>query len=241
MRALIALLAGLAGIAVCQARIITVDDDGPAEFSTIQAAIDDSNDGDAVVVADGTYTGDGNRDIDFHGKAITVKSQNGPEDCIIDCNGTPSQPHRGFCFHSGEGPDSVLSGLTVTNGYAPEGGGLYCGWSNPAIENCIIARNAARFGGGFYWEVGSSGGVALSRCVIVGNGASISGGGVWFDSRGPGMVTNCLVAGNTAVYDGGGVAIWHGNSLTFEACSFAGNSAELGGGAVVRDGYAGVA
>jgi hypothetical protein len=31
-----------------------------------------------VIVADGTCTGTGNRDIDFGGKAITVRSQNGP-------------------------------------------------------------------------------------------------------------------------------------------------------------------
>jgi len=121
-RAIIAFAAVVAGVAASQARIITVDDDNPADFSTIQAAIDDANDGDTVLVADGTYTGDGNRDIDFHGKAITVKSQNGPENCIIDCNGTVEEPHRGFYFHTGEGPDSVLSGVAVVNGHPAKGG-----------------------------------------------------------------------------------------------------------------------
>jgi len=67
--------------------IIYVDDDGPADFNNIQAAIDDSNDGDTIIVADGTYTGGGNREISFRGKAITVRSENGPENCIIDCQG----------------------------------------------------------------------------------------------------------------------------------------------------------
>lgn len=52
-------------------------DDGPADFNNIQAAIDDSNDGDTIIVADGTYTGLNNREIDFKGKAITVRSPNG--------------------------------------------------------------------------------------------------------------------------------------------------------------------
>ena len=201
-RAIIAILAVLAGVAASRARIITVDDDGPADFNNIQAAIDDANDGDTVLVADGTYTGDGNRDIDFHGKAITVISENGPENCIIDCNGSVEEPHRGFYFHSGEGPDSVLSGITVTHGYAVEGGGIYCD-GNPSIENCIIARNAAGLGGG----------------------------GMWLDAfYVPLTIRNCAVVGNTAAYDGGGAGVWIGNPLTFEACTFAGNSAEVGGG-----------
>jgi hypothetical protein len=56
------------------AKIIYVDDDGPADLNNIQAAIDDANDGDTIIVADGTYTGLGNRDIDFKGKAIIVLS-----------------------------------------------------------------------------------------------------------------------------------------------------------------------
>jgi pectin methylesterase-like acyl-CoA thioesterase len=105
-------------------RTIYVDDNGPADFSNIQAAIDDSNNGDIIEVRPGTYTGTGNRDIDFKGNAITVRSTD-PNDSniitatVIDCNGTKAEPHRGFYFHSSEGPDSVLAGITITNGYGP--------------------------------------------------------------------------------------------------------------------------
>ena len=67
------------GLASGAFRGICVDDDGPADFNNIQAAINDANDGDRITVADGTYTGNGNRDIDFLGKAITVHSENGTE------------------------------------------------------------------------------------------------------------------------------------------------------------------
>jgi hypothetical protein len=61
------------------AKTITVDDDRPADFNNIQAALDAAVSGDTVTVADGRYQGPGNRDLDFDGKAITLRSENGPE------------------------------------------------------------------------------------------------------------------------------------------------------------------
>ncbi len=91
-------------------------------FATIQKGIDAASDNDIVIVANGTYTGEGNRDVFISGKAIVVRSQDGPQECIIDCEGAESEPHRGFCFYTGEGADpndSILDGFTIKNGYAP--------------------------------------------------------------------------------------------------------------------------
>jgi len=60
--------------APCAGRTITVNANGTGEYPTIQAGIDDSNDGDVIVLCPGRYTGPGNREIDFKGKAITVRS-----------------------------------------------------------------------------------------------------------------------------------------------------------------------
>jgi len=107
----------LAASGLAEGRTIMVKADGTGDYATIQAAIDDCNDGDIILLADGTYSGPRNRDIDFLGKAIMVKSENGPEDCVIDCNGTGSEPHRGFRFWQGEDANSVVAGLTIINGY----------------------------------------------------------------------------------------------------------------------------
>jgi pectin methylesterase-like acyl-CoA thioesterase len=52
----------------------------PADQSTIQSAIDAASDGETILVSDGTYK----ENIDFKGKAITLKSVNGPATTIID-------------------------------------------------------------------------------------------------------------------------------------------------------------
>jgi predicted outer membrane repeat protein len=109
--------------------------------ATIQAAIDVSIENDTVIVAPGAYEGAGNRDIDFQGLAITLRSENGPETCIINCNGSELDSHRAFYFHTAEDADSIIDGFTITNGYA-WGAGINCLDSSPTIRNCIFQDNS---------------------------------------------------------------------------------------------------
>ncbi len=183
----------------------------PTAYSNLQAAIDDANDGDTVLVAPGTYTGDGNRDIDFKGKAITVKSEQGPETCFIDCQGTEREPHRGFDFHSGEGPNAILDGFTVTGGFVSGilqiGGAVRCqrpdgvrAYVSPTIINCIFRGNTAVSGG----AIGLYGSQAvISNCIVWNNTAIASGGGIYCAySSGP-RIVNCTICGNRTKYGGG--------------------------------------
>lgn len=253
------ILVALLSLSVCTSlatgRTISVDDNGPADFNNIQAAIDDANDGDTVVVKPGTYTGEGNRDIEFKGKPITVRSTD-PNDpnivaaTIIDCQGSSSNPHRGFKFHSGEGANSVLAGITVTNGYGPLeefenppnptwlislGGGIFCDGSDPTITRCVISNNAVGTdplypttdrpgaGGG----VCSAGGnLVISMCTITNNSASSSGGGIYSIGGSP-TITNCILSNNQVTYGfaGGGIFV---DSCTINNCIITGNSV-LGG------------
>ena len=65
-------------------------------FCTIQMGVDAASDGDAVLVAPGTYTGDGNRDISLFGRIITLRSTEGQDATTIDIEGGPTAIHRGF-------------------------------------------------------------------------------------------------------------------------------------------------
>ncbi len=209
---------------------------GPGEtHTTIQSAINAAVDGDTVIVADGTYTGDGNRDIDFKGKAITVRSENGAENCIIDCQGTTNDKHRGFNFHSGERNTAIVAGLTIVNGYAPGtgrdasnywvGGAIYCDESGPTIRNCIFRNNKASQKGG---AIGTHRIIAMTvvveDCTFLHNW-SYYGGAL----SGACTVTRCKIIGNSGVNGGGA---YGGNLL--QSCLIAGNVADNHGGGLYR-------
>mgnify|MGYP003306602280 CR=1 FL=1 len=126
----------------------------PQDQLNIQAGIDAAVDGDSVWVSDGTYTGLGNVNLDFKGKAITVRSVNGAGATIIDCR---DEYTRGLYFQNGETSLSVLDGFTITRGNATGvwpsnmGGGISFNNSSPTITNCIIVNNqVARYGGGVF-------------------------------------------------------------------------------------------
>jgi predicted outer membrane repeat protein len=172
-----------------EARTITVDDDGPADFNNIFEAIYDACDGDTVIVADGTYTGPGNRDIGFLGKAITVRSESGPENCIIDCTGGG----RGFYFQSGEDANSVLDGFTITNGYASIGGAIYCEGSSPTIKNCNLTENRGHGGGAVYCQDSRT---TISNCSISDNTGGMEGGGGIYCELSSTSISECTITGN---------------------------------------------
>jgi len=217
----------------CAAEIIIVDANGTGDYLTIQAAIIAASDYDIIEVQPGTYKGDGNRDIDFLGKAITVQSID-PNDpnivatTIIDCNGSEAESHRGFYFHSGENEDSIVNGLTVTNGFDTyRGGGIYCYQSSPIIENCTISNcGNDGHGGGINCNKGSP---KIRDCIITGNFSYGSGGGLSF-YRSSATVINCMVNGNSVVYSRGGGIICDESSPTFRDCVITGNVSMSGDG-----------
>ncbi len=251
MRNMAAVLMTFVVAALCPARTITVDDDGAAAFNTIQAAIDDANEGDTVEIQPGRYTGPGNRDIDFKGKAMVVRSTD-PNDrnivdaTVIDCNGTDVDLHRGFYFHRGEGAHSVLEGITITNGYAHgRGGAINCSnASSPTIRHCTITGNVAeRFGvmysagGGIY--CGEQSDPIIDSCTIrdnmaVGRGLSDAhGGGIFCEDNNP-MIRNCTVIGNSATCWGGGILSGEYSRPIITHCIISGNAASAGGGVCCR-------
>ena len=210
--------------AVYSQRILTVyvadKIDVPGEYPTIQAAIDAAQDGDIVEIANGIYTGVGNKNLDFTGKAITVRSASrDPRMCVIDCEGEG----RGFHFHNIEKPDSLINGLTITRGTL-EGGGVYCKYSSPSIINCIISGNSTEnHGGGIYCQFSSP---TLTNCTINGNSSNHGGGIYNYEVSNP-TLTNCTITANTS-NNVGGIYSFNNSASSLINCILWNNS-DLGG------------
>jgi subtilisin family serine protease len=230
----------------------------PSVYATIQAAVDDAVDGDTIWVAPGTYSGPGNIALDFSGKAIMLRSETGPDDCIIDCQGED----RAFDFHSGETAEAVVDGFTITGGGKVDlGGGMRCTGSSPTILNCIFVGNRAKeWGGGLcnvygscphvlscvfkdndaakFGHIGSAGGMCnryeshptVENCTFVGNSAANSAGGMGNFSGSDPVVVDCDFKGNSARHRGGAVLNSDGSQPVFRRCLFSGNWAGNDGG-----------
>jgi hypothetical protein len=96
----------------------TVTPEGTGDFATIQAAIEFARPGDTIGLADGIFTGEGNYEIDFLGKAITLQSVSGdPATCVLDCE----QRGRALSFVRGEGPGTIVHAITIRRGRAEAG------------------------------------------------------------------------------------------------------------------------
>ncbi len=242
----------------------------PSPYATIQAGISAAADGDEVIIAPGTYQGDGNRDIDFLGKAITVRSTD-PDDpnlvaaTVIDCQADESNHHRGFAFLGDEDANSVLAGLTIVNANVQgdpnvddwldySGGGiLIANYHSPVVRNCVIRDCVATYGGGIacLYDGGSP---RIDGCTLIANSAEF-GGGIASLSPDP-IITNCTIIGNSAVgmswpvpfgggYDGfGGGGIVCGGEYSFAQitnCTIVGNACgTFGGGVSCFSGYSSV-
>ncbi len=117
MKLCVLLWACLVPAALSGAATFTVDNDGPADFATIQAAIEAASDGDVIVVKAGRYAGEGNKNLTFSDKAITLRSLN-PNDpnclqaTIIDAEG---EGLIARFFHD-ETAETIFEGFTLVAG-----------------------------------------------------------------------------------------------------------------------------
>jgi hypothetical protein len=182
----------------------------PAQYATIQAAVDACIDGDVVVVSPGNYP-----DFRFNGKAIIVRSTNPLNAATVNAtvlDGSLHLTENLVAFVNGEGRHSILDGFRITNGEI----GVVCDGASPIIRNCVIegtdalgvavrTAGAPLFLNNRIQDTGLTGGIICS-----GTSTPVIRGNRVIDARGIDCGANCrpiiednLIANNTGVIPSG--------------------------------------
>ncbi|MFC1572577.1 right-handed parallel beta-helix repeat-containing protein [Candidatus Eisenbacteria bacterium] len=203
--------------------------DGSGTHATIQDAIDKAEDGDVIELDDGVFRGDGNRDLNFSGKAISVRSRSGnPYACVIDCQGDSLDPHQGFFFHNGEDSSASIEKLGITNGFARLYGGCirFDNYSSATLVGLVLTESAARDGGAIACWHGSD--PVIRDCVFIGNRSIRTGSLACYESS-P-TIVGCHFRDNEG-YWGGAISILRESQrpALIEECTFELNQANDGG------------
>lgn len=230
----------------------------PADYATIQQAIDNAADGDTVLVGPGTYY----EQIVFGTHQISVESSDGRDVTTIDATflgpvvtfssaSTRQTKLKGFTITRGKGSyggikiyqgSPTIEGNTVTNNLGEgAGNGVSAEFSSALIIDNYITNNAndteynGGGGGGGIYVGGSqcadaSCGVEIRGNVIDGNSVDrfTSGGGIDVNSGGYVKIFDNIIRNNTAPTEGGGISMVNSTQAQIEDNLFVDNQAPSG-------------
>ncbi len=210
------------------AKTIRVRPDGKGDFPTIQAAVEGARTGDTIVLEQGVYSGDGNRDVRIGAKSLTLTSRdpNNPRivaDTILDGEGA-----QRLIFHYVRDTetariDLILAGLTIRNG-ADKGSGGAVWWEDADLEviNCTFENNQIDSWGGAVFCRNSN--ARFVGCTFTGNTSNIMHGGAIHVEAGQASLANCSFQGNR-----GPALETYDSQVTVTKCDFRGNEGRDGG------------
>lgn len=225
LRILESLLIGSLLVVLAYGNIINI----PDVYLTIQEGIDAASNGDTVLVDTGTYV----ENINFNGKNIEVASlflTTGDTSYISQTVINGDSSGTVVTFENGEDSTAILSGFTITNGFADFGGGIsFRNNSIPILKNLIINGNSANRGGGIYCHNSNPN---LSGLNISDNSAYEDGGGVYLYYNSNPTIVNTNINWNSALNWGGGLDFGFDSNPTLMNVIIKGNTATnwYGGG-----------
>lgn len=233
-------MALLAALAMAGATEWIVDDNGPADFATIQAAINAFyvQPGDTIRVRPGQYNGT----VYLGSKDLVIRSEAGPFVTILD-----AQDMGSVVTLYNRTAATRIEGFTLRNGLDQSGGGVYIYGGGPVVTRNIIMGNRAAGG---YLGYGYGGGIevygsapVITHNFIIGNTALDGGGGIDVYYSGPSTPGTCcpVIAQNTILDNrvtsatgiGGGI-LAAGAEPRIASCILSGNQAPNGGGLYVE-------
>lgn len=202
----------------------------PADFETIQTAINAATNGDTIVVAPGTYA----ENLSFQGQDITLTSQD-PNDpntvaatilTAIATRNTGRSRTGGsirtsvVLFNQGETRACILTGFTIQGGFGTlnegmngegsqtyVGGGVFCGGASPTLSHNIFTNNGGPINPGTGEETWGGGVGAMGSNALIHNNTFVENqavvGGAMVILGGQPLIANNLFIDNTAWAIGG--------------------------------------
>jgi len=210
----------------------------PADFATIQEAVDHANSNDTIIVSPGTYY----EHIVIDSKDLVIGSlflTTGDEDYISQTIIDGSNEER-VILYSNVGEPSLLSGFTIQHGEIDGnlqwGAGIAVNWSDNIIlsDLIVISNTSEEMGGGiaFYGSTGEIINTFVSLNKATGNSNNYLnglGGGIMLWGSTVNCI-NCDIINNEADLGAGVYELSSSNS--YIDCSFSGNISTSPGGGV---------
>ena len=244
------------GIMNIQAAVMTV----PGDYPTILNAYQRAEPHDTILVKPGVYHGDGWCEVQLFGKSVSVISEAGPENTIIDGWGEA----RGFIIKDIPDSEMVIDGFTfldcvgfytgavgffrnssitfrnciVIRGKATstelpvygEGGGIRIWGSSPTITDCVIKDCWAYQGGGF--NILENSYPLIRRCTI----DNCFGSGFQISTNTASIIEDCQITNNEASdYSwAGGFGSYDNSDSIVRNCLIGGNVNNISDAAGIR-------
>jgi hypothetical protein len=201
--------------------VLTVLNNADSGAGSLRAAIAAAQSGDTILF-----------DSSLTGQTITLRSGElcvdqdltirGPGACCLTISGNRSS--RVFEI---AGADVCLSGLTIAQGNACDGGGI-CTDAGLTLSDCVFSGNVASDQGGALFNTGT---LTVNDCTFVGNtavyGASVLNNGML-------TASSSALVHNLATDEGGGV--FNTGVLNISSCTLADNLAGFESGGLFSDG-----
>lgn len=243
----VAILSALLACAtLSSAATIIIRPDGTGDVPTIAAGLTAAGVGDTLLLAKGTFTGAGNRDLAIPDKNLVIRSRAvDPALCVIDCEGAPGlrlnrgrvtvrgitiTGASGYAYSMSNYDYGVQAAATITNcTFSQSGGGIYIhlNWGSATIADCQFISNTAYRGGAVY-IYGIALSVTIDGCTFSYNSAD-RGGAIYCDAHeADAYIRNSVFDHNSAEL-GGGIVV--DNMYTeITNCTLFANHAEYGSG-----------
>ena len=184
-------------------------------FRTITTGLGVAVYGDTVQVAAGSYDAAAGELFPIALKSGVALQGAGAETTTIEGDGAHS------VFVAGGISEVALAGLTISGGYAAEGGAITSSGSTLALSGCTLSGNTGTDGGGAVALVSGSS-LTVDHCSIESNTGGA--GGALNANQSTAVITDSSLSGNSAT-GGAGAVMTYWASLTLRDCVVSDNSA----------------